>query len=102
MQSSTEQKEVAAILEKEGISPAFFLSLLGDFNEALDGKGGLVAAWELNWFQCQGQFPDSYINENENPYLYSNKTKTQHGRRICADHAVFIGRISLILINMLQ
>ncbi len=46
MQSSTEQKEVAAILEKEGISPAFFLSLLGDFNEALDGKGGLVAAWE--------------------------------------------------------
>ncbi|MGE4549709.1 MAG: hypothetical protein AB7C89_09205, partial [Intestinibacillus sp.] len=43
----------------------------------------------LNWFQSQGQFSDSYFKAKS--YLFAKKAQTQHGRRICADRAVFIG-----------
>ena len=54
----------------------------------------------LNWFQSQGQFSDSYFKAKS--YLFAKKAQTQHGRRICADRAVFIGGVFLMLVNLPQ
>lgn len=56
--------------------------------------------FNVNWFQSQGQFSDSYFKAKS--YLFAKKAQTQHGRRICADRAVFIGGVFLMLVNLPQ
>ena len=49
---------------------------------------------KVNWFHCQGQISDNIYFKKFLTFPF--KAQTQHGRRICADHAVFMKRIFLI------